>query len=90
MKLGRRQFVASTVALAAGGDAFGASASSASASGPYPNYNTSPIPPDSKGMASTAVDIADRIKLGWNTGNTMEAIGGETAWGNHMAVAAPA
>ena len=35
-------------------------------------------------MTSTAVDIAARIKLGWNAGNTLEAIGGETAWGNPM------
>ncbi|KXI30560.1 dihydroxy-acid dehydratase [Paraglaciecola hydrolytica] len=33
-------------------------------------------------MASTASEIAQKIKLGWNIGNTMEAIGGETAWGN--------
>ena len=33
-------------------------------------------------MTSTAVDIAGRIKLGWNAGNTMEASGDETAWGN--------
>jgi len=35
-------------------------------------------------MTSTAVDIAGRIKLGWNAGNTLEAIGGETAWGNPL------
>lgn len=33
-------------------------------------------------MTSTATEIAGRIKLGWNIGNTLEAIGGETAWGN--------
>jgi len=33
-------------------------------------------------MSSTATEIASRIKLGWNLGNTLEAIGGETAWGN--------
>ncbi|MBD0426689.1 glycoside hydrolase family 5 protein [Aquisalinus flavus] len=33
-------------------------------------------------MDSTAEEIAARISLGWNAGNTMEAIGGETAWGN--------
>lgn len=33
-------------------------------------------------MASTAAAIAGRIKLGINIGNTLEAIGGETAWGN--------
>lgn len=35
-------------------------------------------------MTSTAVDIAGHIKLGWNIGNTLEASGGETNWGNPM------
>jgi endoglucanase len=48
----------------------------------YPNYNTSPIAPDATGMNSNAVTLATKIKLGWNIGNTLEAIGGETAWGN--------
>lgn len=50
----------------------------------YPNYNTNPIAPDNTGMDSTAIDMASRISLGWNIGNTLEAIGGETAWGNPM------
>lgn len=29
-----------------------------------------------------AIDISKEIKAGWNIGNTLEAIGGETAWGN--------
>jgi aryl-phospho-beta-D-glucosidase BglC (GH1 family) len=33
----------------------------------------------------TAQTIADRMKVGWNLGNTLEAIGGETAWGNPKA-----
>lgn len=33
-------------------------------------------------MSGTAVAIAERIRVGWNIGNTLEAIGGETAWGN--------
>lgn len=48
----------------------------------YPSYNTSPIAPDATGMSSNAVTLATKIKLGWNIGNTLEAIGGETAWGN--------
>lgn len=48
----------------------------------YPSYNTSPQPPDATGMSSSAVQLADKIKLGWNIGNTMEAPGGETGWGN--------
>jgi len=30
----------------------------------------------------TAQQIASQMKVGWNLGNTLEAIGGETAWGN--------
>jgi endoglucanase len=33
-------------------------------------------------MDRSAEEIALEIKLGWNIGNTLEAIGGETAWGN--------
>jgi endoglucanase len=47
----------------------------------YPSYNTSPQAPDSIGM-STAVQLAAKFKLGWNIGNTLEATGGETSWGN--------
>lgn len=50
----------------------------------YPSYNTSPQPPDATGMVSTAVQLAAKFKAGWNIGNTMEAIGGETAWGNPL------
>jgi endoglucanase len=73
----------------------GGSTSSSSSSSPspssspgsaslYPDYNTSPIAPDMTGMSSTAVAIASRIRLGLNIGNTLEAIGGETNWGNPM------
>jgi endoglucanase len=48
----------------------------------YPSYNTSPLPADPTGMPSNAVQLAAKIRLGWNIGNTLEAIGGETAWGN--------
>lgn len=48
----------------------------------YPNYNTSPIAPDATGMSSSAVELAAKMKIGWNIGNTLEASGGETAWGN--------
>jgi endoglucanase len=43
---------------------------------------TDSIPADATGMSSNAVQLAAKIKLGWNIGNTLEAIGGETAWGN--------
>jgi len=48
----------------------------------YPSYNTTPIAPDVTGMSSTAVQLAAKMGLGWNIGNTMEAPGGETGWGN--------
>lgn len=47
----------------------------------YPSYKDS-IAPDATGMTSTAVQLAAKINLGWNIGNTMEAPGGETGWGN--------
>jgi endoglucanase len=50
----------------------------------FPSYNTAPIAPDSSGMSCTATGLAARIKVGWNLGNTLEAIGGETSWGNPM------
>lgn len=50
--------------------------------GLYPSYNTNPIAADASGMNSTAAQLAAKIKLGWNIGNTMEATNGETAWGN--------
>src|SRR5687768_11550737 len=46
------------------------------------------LPADATGMSSNAVQIASKIKLGWNLGNTLEAIGSETAWGNPKATKA--
>ncbi len=48
----------------------------------YPSYNTSPKAPDATGMSSNAVELAAKIDLGWNIGNTMESPGGESGWGN--------
>ncbi|WAC13505.1 glycoside hydrolase family 5 protein [Dyadobacter pollutisoli] len=48
----------------------------------YPSYNISPKQPDITGMSSNAVELAAKMKMGWNLGNTMEAPGGETGWGN--------
>lgn len=42
------------------------------------------IPADATGMSSTATELAKKMKLGLNIGNTMEATGGETAWGNPL------
>jgi endoglucanase len=59
-----------------------ATQSSAAKAVKYPSYNTSPLPADMTGMSSDAVTLATRIKAGYNIGNTLEAIGGETNWGN--------
>ncbi|MDD5149817.1 MAG: cellulase family glycosylhydrolase [Flavobacterium sp.] len=56
----------------------------------YPNYNLSPKPADATGMSSTAVELAAKMTMGVNIGNTMEAwrkngdviVSDETAWGN--------
>ncbi|PXY40316.1 dihydroxy-acid dehydratase [Flavobacterium cheongpyeongense] len=48
----------------------------------FPDYNTNPIAADASGMSSTAAQLTAKMKMGWNIGNTMEATGGETAWGN--------
>ena len=48
----------------------------------YPNYNISPLPADSIGVQSTAAELALKINIGWNVGNSLEAIGSETSWGN--------
>lgn len=50
----------------------------------YPNYNVSPQKPDRTGMSDNAVELAAKMKLGWNLGNTLEATGGETSWGNPL------
>ncbi|HEY8956283.1 cellulase family glycosylhydrolase [Chitinophaga sp.] len=50
----------------------------------YPGYNISPAPADASGMGSNAVQLAAKFKLGWNIGNTLEATGGETSWGNPL------
>jgi hypothetical protein len=64
-------------------DALGDAQVSATARPPrgYPNYNTSPLPPDATGMPSNALQLYAKLGMGINIGNTLEAIGGETAWG---------
>jgi endoglucanase len=60
------------------------SSSSVTSSQIYPSYNTNPLAPDINGVGSTAVQIAAKINIGFNIGNTLEATGGksETYWGN--------
>ena len=41
------------------------------------------IPPDTTGMRDlSSVELAKEMVPGWNVGNSLDAIGGETAWGN--------
>ena len=43
------------------------------------------IPPDTTGMSDlTSVELAKKMVPGWNVGNSLDAIGGETAWGNPL------
>jgi aryl-phospho-beta-D-glucosidase BglC (GH1 family) len=49
---------------------------------PYPSYNSHPLTPDAQGMGDGAQAIAGKVGVGFNIGNTLEATGGETAWGN--------
>lgn len=42
---------------------------------------TGPVDPDKTGMESDAKTLMKKMHLGINLGNTLEAIGGETAWG---------
>jgi endoglucanase len=49
------------------------------------NVITYSIPPDQTGMRNiSSIDLAKEMKIGWNVGNSLEAIGGETAGGNPM------
>lgn len=59
-------------------------ASTGSGQQQFPDYNTNPAAPDKTGMDSTATELAGRIKIGLNIGNTLEAVGnqGERSWGN--------
>jgi len=43
------------------------------------------IPPDTTDMRNIiSVELAKEMVPGWNVGNSLEAIGGETAWGNPL------
>jgi len=43
------------------------------------------IAPDTTGMRNlSSVELAKEMVPGWNVGNSLEAIGGETAWGNPL------
>lgn len=74
----------SSSAITASSSSMTASSSAPVTSGIYPGYNLNPLPADNIGMESNATQIASKIKIGFNIGNTLEAMGGkaETYWGN--------
>lgn len=46
---------------------------------------TDTIAPDTTGIRSiTSAELSKEMGSGWNVGNSLEAIGGETAWGNPL------
>ncbi|MBN7810620.1 cellulase family glycosylhydrolase [Algoriphagus sp. H41] len=54
--------------------------SQAAAEPEFPSYH---IPADHTGMRDiSSLELAADMGVGWNLGNSLEAIGGETAWGN--------
>ena len=64
-----------------GGGASAASADPAAAAPAAPAAPTSP--PATSGMRDlTSLQLSQQMGAGWNLGNSLEAIGGETAWGN--------
>ena len=91
----REQFVtpsASCTATAVYTNSCGAQTTQSFAVTAYPNYNTNPVAANATGMSSNAVQLAAKIKLGTNIGNTLDAYGctpaSETCWGNPMVSAA--
>lgn len=40
------------------------------------------LPADLTGVERNALQLAKQMRIGWNLGNSLEALGGETAWGN--------
>lgn len=62
----------------------GAEAASSPAAAPAPAPTPAPAPaPAPSGMRDlTSLQLSALMGAGWNLGNALEAIGGETAWGN--------
>ena len=52
------------------------------------SITAAPVPQASAMLDITAPQMAARMGAGWNLGNSLEAIGGETAWGNPPATRA--
>jgi len=51
----------------------------------YSKIQLDSIPPDETGMRNmTSIQLSKEMVPGWNAGNSLDAIGGETAWGNPL------
>jgi len=70
--------------LGCGGSSTQGTPAPSGSTSPYPDYNPHPLPADASGMADAAPQIAQKLRIGLNIGNTLEAVGGksETFWGN--------
>lgn len=65
------------------GDAYQNHAVNTASVGKQVEAQADSIVPDSSQMgALTSVELAQELVPGWNLGNSLDAIGGETAWGN--------
>jgi len=82
----RREALLALLPLTACGGGGGGEASAAT---PGPTAPTAPTPPVTTGMRDlTSLQLSKLMGSGWNHGNALEAIGGETAWGNPAATLA--
>jgi len=80
----RRQALVSLLPLTGCGG--GGAATAAPSPAPAPVATPSPPPPPTTGMRDlTSLQLSKLMGAGWNHGNALEAIGGETAWGNPAA-----
>jgi endoglucanase len=69
---------------AAGAVAAGAAGSGEQAAGGAPAAGAAAPPTTDPSGMQDAVQIAAAMRFGWNLGNSLDAVGGETAWGNPM------
>ncbi|MDR0892541.1 MAG: cellulase family glycosylhydrolase [Mediterranea sp.] len=77
-----------TLTVSAGSESKQVTVSQAAAEEPVvPDTPSDQLPPDATGMESDAATLVARMTRGWNLGNTLEATGGETAWGNPLTTA---
>ncbi len=53
-----------------------------SQAGAAPDQPVDPPPADAGIRDLTSIELAQLMGVGWNLGNSLDAIGGETAWGN--------